>query len=109
MTGHVIGYCPMGCGYILEFGAGRITCTLIGCPCPDAVSAILADRETDHVVELGETEWTIRHPLRERLDDQLITCDLHSQLVAAAGPPQRPGRYRVRALPDNRWSWTPLT
>jgi Family of unknown function (DUF6085) len=112
----VEGYCPMGCGPTLTLGAGGcITCTHLDCPRPDAVTGLLADREAEHIVLFSETEFTVRHPLRERLDDALMECELHKDIAAMAGPPVRPGTYRARwlgygtATPGyGRWTWEAL-
>jgi hypothetical protein len=107
MSERVAGYCPMGCGETLFVGAGGfVTCSNLPCPRPDAVSDLLGDRETEHVVKLGERVFTVRHPLRERLDDALMTCDLHEWIECRAGPPAATGRYRVvwRGEPSTaRW------
>jgi Family of unknown function (DUF6085) len=92
----VAGYCPMGCGATLFLGsAGWVTCSDLECPVPDAVATLLEDPETEHIVQLGPTEFTIKHPLRERLDDALMSCELHAWLASRSGPPVKPGRYRV--------------
>jgi hypothetical protein len=92
------GYCPMGCGTTLfRASGGYITCRSLACPRPDAVSNLLHDRETEHLVTFDEQTFTVRHPLRERLDDQLLTCDLHTLCANLSGPPARLGTYRVRA------------
>lgn len=104
----IAGYCPMGCGRTLFVGeGGYVTCSLIGCPRPDAVADILADRETEHVVKFDADTFTVRHPLRERLDDALMTCDLHEYIAGLPGPPIRPGQYRARTTIDTTrpWSW----
>lgn len=103
----VSGYCPMGCGSTLFVGSGGyITCSYIHCPRPDAVADLLADRETEHVVRFDENGFTIRHPLRERLDDKLLTCDLHTVCATLPGPPPRLGTYRAgKALDISPWSW----
>lgn len=104
----VDGYCPMGCGRTLFLGGGGlVTCSFIRCPRPDAVADLLADKETEHVVGFDEDGFTIRHPLRERLDDAVMTCELHAYIAGLDGPPVRPGRYRPRLL-DGRWSWEVL-
>lgn len=107
----VVGYCPMGCGRTLFVGeGGHITCSWGRCPNPSAVDELLADRETEHVVEFGEYGYNLKHPLRERLDDQLLRCELGGWIGAAAPADLPPGgRYRVRdaALPENL-HWEPL-
>jgi len=98
----------MGCGRTLILAAGGYpTCTYILCARPDAVASLLEDQETEHIVVFGEDVFTVRHPLRERLDDALMDCDLHEYIAGLAGPPVRPGRYRSRGH-DGRWTWEPL-
>ena len=93
---HVVGHCP-ACGSSSLFlgEGGHVTCARLDCPNPAAVNELLDDRETEHIVEFGKADFTVRHPLRERLGDALMDCDLHDHIVRMAGPPVRPGRYRV--------------
>ncbi len=112
----VSGYFPAGCGATLFRAAdGRVSCSGPDCPRPAAVADLLADQETEHIVVFGETEFTVRHPLRERLDDALMDCDLHKDIAAMDGPPVEPGTYRARwadydaATPGyGRWTWEPV-
>lgn len=108
---NLAGYCPMGCGATLFHAAGgHITCAHIRCPRPTAVDELLDDRETEHVVQIGETAFVVRHPLRERLDGALIQeCTLHEYLRSRSGPPAQPGRYRVtwRGDPAAPWQLLP--
>ena len=107
MSERVQGFCPMGCGETLFLGAdGHVTCSLIGCSDPTAVDTILGDAEHEHVVELDAAVFTVRHPLRERVDDQLMRCELHVWLNDLPGPPGMPGRYRVRASGVDAAPWT---
>ena len=104
----VAGYCPMGCGRTLFLGSGgHVTCSLTVCPRPTAVDDLLEDQETEHIVVFEVARFTVRHPLRERLDDALMTCQLHEQLSMLGGPPVRPGRYRAREMPGtvDGYSW----
>jgi uncharacterized protein DUF6085 len=102
------GHCPLGCGEGLILGeGGQIWCADLLCPRPTAAAEILADAEADHVVVLGGAGFTVRHPLRERLDDLLMSCTLHEYLANLPGPPQPPGRYRVTGEPASL-SWTSL-
>jgi hypothetical protein len=74
----------MGCGQTLfAASGGYVTCSLLGCPNPTAVSDILEDRETEHLVTIDAGSFTVRHPLRERLDDNILTCSL-GEFVAGA-------------------------
>lgn len=93
---NIAGYCPMGCGQTLFVGArGHVTCSLVGCPNPCAVDELLQDRETEHVVSYAENgRWNAQHPLRERLNGELLDCPIHRALAAAL--PRKPGRYRVK-------------
>lgn len=88
------GRCPMGCGETLMLAEGGfVTCCHLDCPRPDAASAILAGAGPEHLVELRERDFTVRHPLAERLDEALMNCTLHEHLQQM--PPRKPGRYRV--------------
>lgn len=92
----VPGYCPM-CGgqSLFRASGGHITCSRSDCPNPTAVDEILAERETEHIVQLGHDNFTVRHPLRERLNDELMDCELHTWISDLSGPPRKPGGYRV--------------
>ena len=107
MIDEIAGYCPMGCGQTLfRADDGSVTCSFIRCPNRTAADEILNDRETEHVVEFRPDSFTIRHPLRERLSDDLMTCELHSYVESLAGPPVAPARYRARFTGVTRvWSW----
>lgn len=92
----VAGYCPeCGSGLLFLGDGGHVTCGMPDCPAPGAADGILADQQTSHVAVFTDTEFTLRHPLRERLGDALLTCQVHTAL--AAGRVMPPGRYVVRA------------
>ena len=96
MSAAVVGYCPACGGSSLFLGSGGyVTCSRVDCPRPDDASDILTDPETEHIVTLRENEFTVRHPLRERLDGDLEACQLHREIRELAGPPRIPGTYRV--------------
>lgn len=104
----VNGFCPMGCGQTLWTMSGdNIECIASDCPDPHAVAKILEDRETEHVVHFGRTVFTVRHPLRERLGDQLLRCELHNYCFNLDGPPVPPGSYRATGDGD-QWDFTPV-
>ncbi|WP_416976692.1 DUF6085 family protein [Streptomyces sp. T028] len=101
----IAGYCPMGCGETLQrTQAATIACGSPHCPRPDAVAALLADQETEHVVQFDPDGFTIRHPLRERLDDDLMRCELHQFCTSLPGPPRDGcGQYRAIFLGPRDW------
>lgn len=113
---NVQGFCPMGCGRTLYRNVyGRISCAYSKCPEPLAVDTILSVAETEHIVTLTANDYTIKHPLRERLGDALLTCGLGSWLNSFAKPPNKPGTYRAVAQqvdywkpPGNTWQFTAL-
>jgi hypothetical protein len=95
------GHCPMGCGPTLFVGeGGYVTCSFNECPAPSAASDILADAETEHVVELRATDFSLKHPLRERIDGELFDCPAHEHLESLRRPPEVPGRYRMYIGPN---------
>ena len=91
------GYCPMGCGPTLRRRTAddMIVCQHASCRRPTAVSEMISDREAEHVVQLTAEGFTVRHPLRERLDDDLVRCLLNEFLGALTAQPVPDGRYRV--------------
>jgi hypothetical protein len=113
---HVDGYCPMGCGATLgldnKIRHASIRCQEPTCPRPSAVDELLHEAETNHRVSLGGQTFTVKHPLRERLDNALLDCALHSWLAEQESPPRPPGEYRVQmsnlAQPANA-GWIRLT
>lgn len=108
MSEDVKGYCPMGCGQTLFLASGgHITCRLDVCPNPTAVDDILAWPEHEHVVTFASKDFTILHPLRERLNNELVNCDLHAFCRHLDGPPVEPGNYRARGSGD-KWTWERL-
>jgi hypothetical protein len=109
VSGDVQGYCPMGCGRTLFLGeGGHITCSWAMCPDPSAVDELLNDRETEHIVRLWDDTFSVVHPLRERLNDGIINCQLHDFLAQQDGPPYEPGRYRVpEPWGDSAWESIP--
>jgi hypothetical protein len=114
----VAGYCPYGCGQTLHLGAtGFVMCGNPGCRRPTAVAELLEDREIEHLVTLTvDRGFTVRHPLRERLGNALMTCQLHADLTGMDAMPRLPGvRYRVTPNPaaeplppHSAWLWEAL-
>lgn len=93
----VRGFCPMGCGETLFVGEdGCVTCADIDCPASGAVTTLLEDFETEHIVLFDEDGFSIQHPPRERLNGELFDCALHSRLRAQDEMPvEEEGLYRV--------------
>lgn len=106
---HVYGFCPMGCGETLFVDGGHIKCCNLQCPRDTAVDEILAEPETGHLAKMTRRDFSLVHPLSERLDHQLLNCELNQYLTELGGPPVEPGFYRVMpsAAPDT-WAWEDL-
>lgn len=99
----ISGNCPQGCGRTLyRTPQGIVRCSDEDCPDPDSVHKLLADDETEHVVEIGEEHFMLQHPLREHRD--LFGCDVHQRIAALGGPPVEPGRWRVRVSKPDGYS-----
>ena len=103
------GYCPMGCGQTLRAEetklVNRVICWAPACPDPLAAQKILQDSETEHVVRFSfhSEGFTIRHPLRERLDDALLYCKLTDFCFKLSQAPNGvPGSYRA-ILEEDAW------
>lgn len=86
----------MGCGETLYQVGTRIACDNAECPRPTAAMDVLSDPDLiDHMVDLSELGFSLKHPLRERLDNELNRCGLHEWLQGCEVSPQPQGRYRV--------------
>jgi hypothetical protein len=104
---HVRGHCPMGCGETLFLAlAGYVICSCTTCHNPSAVSLILHESEIFHIVKIEESGFSIKHPIRERIGEDLFKCQLHEYLSGLDELPVVPGRYQVHG---SGWEkWTPL-
>lgn len=107
--GALQGFCPMGCGQTLErVAGGTVKCVAENCPRPDVVHLLLQDAESEHIVTVEveatqdgpRTTFTLRHPLKERVDGQLERCRTHLYL-------QRMGETGELANRTGRWRLTP--
>lgn len=112
MSADVQGQCP-ACGNRSLFLAsgGYVTCRIAECPRSTAMADLMCEHMSPHhIVKLGESDYFIQHPMRERLGvDELFRCRLHAALAESAGPPRRPGRYQVIERSDGTFSWWPVT
>jgi hypothetical protein len=95
----------MGCGSTLYPIHGALYCSNPECPRPTGASEILMDRETEHLVVFHEGVFTVRHPLRERLDMELMYCEL-ADWVAINAWGSDLGTYRATALDGEDWILT---
>jgi hypothetical protein len=94
--------CPM-CGQQLAYTQdhGELTCVGTDCPRPTAAAELLSEGETEHLVTLTADGYSVKHPIRERLDNQLLGCDLadyiseHAQDHITAGDLQTDTPYRM--------------
>jgi len=78
------GYCPW-CGHPdPEVGPDAwLRCTNPACPHPDGVAQVLLDNETEHIVRFDERGFfNVKHPLRERIDGELLDCPIHAVVTA---------------------------
>lgn len=97
------GFCPVCGGATLvavpTSEKAKLECSNVNCPNPTAAAIILNDDEVDHIVDFEEKGFTMRHPLRERIDDQLLNCSLHNYLLEFApnylGFDYEVGKFRV--------------
>lgn len=110
----VPGYCP-GCGtQALQLRGGKLLCEHRDCPTPDAAAKILSDPEIEHIVVVEDASWNMKHPLRERINDELLDCAvarmLRGMFEFGPVPVPDPGTYRVTPSGDDKkpWKWETL-
>jgi hypothetical protein len=108
---NIDGYCPLGCGQTLRAEetklVNRVICWAATCPDPLAAQKILQDPMTEHIVRFSfsGSGFTVKHPLRERLDDALLYCELAQICGAMPEPPGGvAGSYLVR-LEEENWTF----
>lgn len=112
----VVGYCPE-CGQEkLGVLFNEVRCMSPLCPRPTAAAEILSDPEVAHILDHGPDGFTIRHPMKERLDDRLMECQLHNRMqifgkadLASGVLPA--GRYRCwleGEAPNLKWAMQPV-
>ena len=106
---NIDGYCPVGCGRTLRAeenrAVNRVICWAPACPDPTAAQKILQDPETEHIVRFSfhSDGFSIRHPLRERLNDELLYCKLTDFCSKLSQPPNGvSGSYRA-LLQEDAW------
>ena len=102
----VIGYCPMCSGETLGLdGLGEIICTNADCPDRLAVTKLLRNRQSEHIVVFhSDDTFSVQHPMKERIDGKLHLCRLRQELSASGTPPMPPGRY-IAHQAHHRWTF----
>ena len=75
--------------------SGLIRCMNRACPSPRAAQEILEGDEGVDIVQIGESDFSILHPLRERIEGGLFDCPVNRYLASLGEPPALPGRYRA--------------
>jgi hypothetical protein len=98
----------MGCGRTLYLAStGNIVCSRFKCPDHLAVTRILDNKETEHIVKFEDGDrFTVKHPLRERIEDDLMNCELCAYLEGLSfAPVEAPGTYRATHLHKVQWAW----
>lgn len=117
------GYCP-ACGnkslhtYSHD---GFVICMHPDCPDQDAAGKILSDPEIHHIVRFDEDGYfNAKHPLRERIDGDLLDCTIYEDAIAEwVGTPTQARKneiadttWRVKAASehnlDANWIWERL-
>jgi hypothetical protein len=95
--------CP-ACGqhHLVADDLGNVICMNEACDRPTAVHDLLEDPELGHIVAVDrEGSFTVRHPLNERLQDDLFSCDLLAHLNSLSLP-MPAGVYRFDQHPRIR-------
>lgn len=109
----VRGYCPLGCGETLKIAVhgvddAEVVCSNPACREPLALSEIIGDPETEHIVELREEDYSLQHPLRERLGGALYDCPAHRWPQGLDAAPVPRGRYRMVWNGDPDYGFEPI-
>lgn len=80
----VDGYCPACGSEALYLSFGIPTCFQKGCPDPTIIGNLLDDSEIHHIVRFDPNSETfnVKHPLRERVNSELLDCEIHGVIQA---------------------------
>ncbi len=99
----VKGCCPScGCRNLaLYTDVNEIVCKSKYCDDPYALHKIIQDDEIEHVVFIGAKDFSMQHPLKERVNRELLHCEQGEWLFSQSGPPVEPGKYRMRRTLDD--------
>lgn len=118
----VDGYCPACGAEALYLWMGIPTCFQKGCPSPKMVGDLLADNEIHHVVRFDKSGYfNVKHPLRERVNNELLDCSIHSVINDLCEGVGMPGEGSWRLIghgpvyipggPDQEgdWEWEEMS
>jgi hypothetical protein len=84
----------------------HVHCLNRECRAPDAVDRLLEEEtEPVHVLSVTVRDWTLQHPLVERLSRNGLRCAAHHRASSTTEPvPREPGRY-VMVLASDGWTF----
>lgn len=123
---HLSGHCP-ACGredlvVISDAATPQVHCNSGICPDNFAASRVLQDDQIHHVVRFDdEGRFSVKHPLRERINSELLDCTVHHVVIEQVNDgliiPQ--GTYELRPIPfiaspnggvpqEADWEWEAL-
>lgn len=99
-------YCP-SCGeeslYVIQPQNANIflECRNEKCTRREAVMRVLRDREIGHIVLFSDVDaFSMQHPIRERIDSELLDCELMRYLSEHGAPSLLFGPGKYRAIPS---------
>ncbi|QGF20328.1 hypothetical protein SEA_SIXAMA_178 [Gordonia phage Sixama] len=102
----VKGVCPE-CGErsLVVTPTHDLVCQNNDCVDRYCLTKLLSFATPHHIVKLTTRDYVIQHPLRERKEQQLFTCQLDTYIRSQVAPPAAPGLYHAIEVPDGSWTW----
>lgn len=101
---NIPGYCP-ACGqHSLHTDAQGRSASPVHClnpHCPDkgaAAKILLEGKQRHHIVALKDGIWTLKHPIRERIGDKLLECEVAARINEALDQTDGDGIWQVSLL-----------
>lgn len=78
-------FCPMGCGQTIDVTSnGFVLCVQPQCPDTHAIAKIFAEDSLKHHVRISpDGHWGAVHPLHERINGNLLDCEVHKGVADA--------------------------
>lgn len=84
------------CGHTIYLTLdGQLVCGNGSCPDRLAAHKLLHEPERDHVATVEDGRFNLKHPLRERINDDLLSCSIHARLSKLRALPSTSGAYRI--------------